>query len=55
MLNIVLLKFYNKCNNFDDVNSKIVLDVLEEFLKLFINLCFIMGFFFDDNYVNLFI
>ncbi len=50
--NIALLKFHNKCNNPDDANSKIVLDVSKELLKLSTNLRFTMGLPFDDNHAN---
>jgi uncharacterized repeat protein (TIGR04052 family) len=50
--NEALLKFHNKCSNPEDANSKIVLDVSEELLKLSTNLRFTMGLPFDVNHAN---
>lgn len=50
--NEALLKFHNKCSNPDDANSKIVLDVSEELLKLATNLRFTMGLPFDVNHAD---
>lgn len=50
--NEALLKFHNKCINPDDANSKLVLDVSEELLKLATNLRFTMGLPFDVNHAD---
>ncbi|WP_394221781.1 MbnP family copper-binding protein [Alteromonas gracilis] len=50
--NVALLKFHSKCANPDKANSKILLDVSQELLKLATNLRFTMGLPFDDNHAN---
>lgn len=50
--NEALLKFHNTCVNPDDANTKIVLDVSEQLLKLSTSLRFTMGLPFDINHAN---
>lgn len=47
-----LLKFHSACSEPSDANSKIVLDVSEELLKLSTNLRFTMGLPFEQNHAD---